>query len=368
MPKRGNPSSYLEDAASLEAKRQRQSSERQERYLRREKQKAIALAREKRRVRLTLEGYVDVFMLLPREDLNTLEISCSTFHSIVTVHLYNLCLVAVDFARVEHCDGYIVLDGEVKFRAVDESYTDAVPDGRKHFRENVYVLLHRVASKCLIKRMLVNYPESLDDVACKALIAIQPNVGIATFDSNSCNRTSTSTDVTLDLARSALFGFQSVIFPSFRASYDVFTGRAIQRAKDFELGKIWLDAPKDQACYHDDELISLLSIKSGNRHEPAFYLKGLRLSSQFFLKVLEAHLSNALSENFSCSISGSEVAAQNRGTHIFVETAHQFCHIAKLQLTVANLPRLGFAINLANDIKLPWYHFSTQITVYRISN
>lgn len=103
-------------------------------------------------------------------------------------------------------------------------------------------------------------------------------------------------DVTLELARSALFGFEAVIFPSFRPGFDVFTGQGIQRAKNLELGKIWVDAPKNQDRYHDDDLISLLSVNAGNVYsrEPLYNLKGLRLSSQFFLKVIEVCTSACL--------------------------------------------------------------------------
>ncbi|KAH7715111.1 hypothetical protein AAVH_17486 [Aphelenchoides avenae] len=139
-----------------------------------------------RRVRLALEGYVDVFKLLPRNDLNALEISCRTFQSVVSNHLDSVCLIAMKAVRMEGDAGRIFMKSAVKFTAVDKSRSDPAPDKQKRFRENVYVMLQRIACKCLVKKLIINYPK-LDDIACKALIAIQPNVGLVTFGGKSAS-------------------------------------------------------------------------------------------------------------------------------------------------------------------------------------
>lgn len=133
-------------------------------------------------MRLALEGFVDVFKVLPRSDLNTLEFSCSTFHSIVSTHMNGVCLVAIGDVRVDHRLGYIVTNCVAKFRAIDEGHADAAPAGQKHFRENVYVLLQRVVSKCFVEMLVVTFPADLDDVAFKALTAIQSNVSCVIVD------------------------------------------------------------------------------------------------------------------------------------------------------------------------------------------
>lgn len=56
-----------------------------------------------------------------------------------------------------------------------------MPVGQKLFGENVYVLMQRVVSKCFVKTMRIDDLADLDDVAFKALIAIQPNVGSVVF-------------------------------------------------------------------------------------------------------------------------------------------------------------------------------------------
>ncbi|KAH7691367.1 hypothetical protein AAVH_40119 [Aphelenchoides avenae] len=211
-----------------------------------------------RRVRLALEGYIDVFKLLSRDNLSTLEISHRKFRSIVAKHMSSVCLIAVDIARVEQLGGYIALDGKWIFRAVDESHTEPAP---------------RVASKCLIKRMLINYLANIDDVACKALIDIQPNVQVVTFDS------------------------------------------------------------RGKGAIVEDQ------------RESVFSLQGVRLSSEFFLKVLKAHTSNVLSENFSCSIYDSEADEQNRGPHHFVETEDSTAFVLEQQ----NLSRLHFSMDMWAD-------------------
>lgn len=132
-------------------------------------------------MRLALQGFVDVFNVLPRSDLNSLEISCSTFHSIVSIHMNDVCLISVGFVRAEQQLGHIFIDGEAKFRAIDEGHTDAAPVGQKQFRANVYVLLQWIVSKCFVKKLWINDLAHLDDVAFKALIAIQPNVGNVTL-------------------------------------------------------------------------------------------------------------------------------------------------------------------------------------------
>lgn len=103
-----------------------------------------------------------------------------------------------------------------------------------------------------------------------------------------------ATDVTLALANSAFFGFESAIFASFRPSFELFAGRGIQRAKKLELRKIYLDAPKDQVRYHDDDLIPLLSVKSDIHRVPLFKLEVLHLSSQFVLKLVEVRTTACL--------------------------------------------------------------------------
>ncbi|KAH7704669.1 hypothetical protein AAVH_28139 [Aphelenchoides avenae] len=353
MKKREVSCSYFEDAATLEAKRQRQSAERQKRYLVREKQKAIALMRQRRRVRLALEGFVDVFKVLPRSDLNTLEISCSTFHSVVSIHVNGVCLVAVDFIRVEHQSGHIVIDQEAKFRAIDEGHTDAAPMAlalgfwQKRFRENVYVLLQRVVSKCFVEQLLINDLRHLDDVAFKALIAIQPNVDRVMF-SGTCGYNSIADNATTDVVCSALFRFPSVTFTTFRAPYEVFTGHAIKRPKDCMMRKLKLDAPIDQDRYHDEDLNSLFSIEP--RNTPiSIHLQGLRLSSEFILRIIEAHTSNVLSTNLDVYIHDSKVDEQKRGTHSFVVFECAFGRTSELVLELQNLPRLNVRVNLDTD-------------------
>lgn len=91
---------------------------------------------------------------------------------------------------------------------------------------------------------------------------------------------------TLDVACSALFGFPLVIFRTFRAPYEVFTGHAVKRAKHWEAYNLLLDAPMDQDRYHDKDLIALFSVDSGNRGT-VINLQGLRLSSEFVLRIIE---------------------------------------------------------------------------------
>ncbi|KAH7724142.1 hypothetical protein AAVH_08402 [Aphelenchoides avenae] len=376
MKKREIPCSYFEDPATLEAKRQRESKAREKRYLSREKQKAIAVMRKRRRVRLALEGFVDVFKFLPQSDLNTLEISCSTFHSIVSTHMDGVCLLAVDFARVGHRSVSIFIDGkamfrsvaealggapapvgqkhfrcididgddDAKFRAVDEGHTDAVPVGQKLFGENVYVLMQRVVSKCFVKTMRIDDLADLDDVAFKALIAIQPNVGSVVF-SGTYGVSSTADNVPLDVVYSALFGFPSMIFQSFRAPYEVFTGHAIKRLKDCVTQKLLLDAPMDQDRYHDEDLISLFSIEPVRR-EMNITFRGLRLSSEFLLKIIEAHTTNVSTSNLRFFIRDSKVDEQNRGTHSFAEIECVFGRTAELVLKLQNLPCFNLRVNL----------------------
>lgn len=96
-------------------------------------------------------------------------------------------------------------------------------------------------------------------------------------------------NVALDLVCSALFGFASVTFIEFRAPYEVFIGHAVKRTKSCVPRNLVLGAPVDQDRYHDEDLISLLSTKSGNTYN-SIRFQGLRLSSEFFLRIIEVRL------------------------------------------------------------------------------
>lgn len=110
--------------------------------------------------------------------------------------------------------------------------------------------------------MLINYLANIDDVACKALIDIQPNVQVVTFDSRG----------------KGAIGEKSIINRSIALKIVEFCTKCHL-----------LHAPIDQSRYHDDDLISLLSVE--DQRESVFSLQGVRLSSEFFLKVLKVRRS-----------------------------------------------------------------------------
>lgn len=101
-------------------------------------------------------------------------------------------------------------------------------------------------------------------------------------------------NVSPDVIRSALFGFQSAGVTSFRAPYEVFTRHAVKQTKEDGAFKLMLDAPVDQDRYHDEDLISLFSIESRYTHI-SIHFQGLRLSSAFVLSIIEVRSWSVLS-------------------------------------------------------------------------
>ncbi|KAH7729797.1 hypothetical protein AAVH_02271 [Aphelenchoides avenae] len=251
-----------------------------------------ALNAAKRRVRLATENCVDVFKCLPREDLSTLEITSAAFRETVSTQLGGVCLMALHTVRVNPEAGAIAVNGQVRFicrkRRLPQHWSWA-----RRFDDNVYVVLERVARRSNTKSLELD-GVVLDTVASEALVALQRHL----IGTTSLNVTAINTDFAL--AQSAIFGFTNLKL-SLRVhdspiDHRLLSGDIVRNVR-LSSSKFFIHATlTPRSDYSDEDILGLLSLRHHSAASIIASLDGLRLSSNFARRVIEAYLRGELAD------------------------------------------------------------------------
>ncbi|KAH7699333.1 hypothetical protein AAVH_33559, partial [Aphelenchoides avenae] len=259
------------------------------------------------RVRLATENCVDVFKCLPREDLSTLEVTSASFHETVSTQLGGVCLTALNTVRLNPEAGAIAVNGQVRFicrkRRLPQHWSWA-----RRFDDNVYVVLERVA-----RRSNINYLELngviLDTVASEALVALQRH----SIETTSLNVTAINTHFAL--AQSAIFGFSklklSLLLRDGPVDHRLLSGDIVRDVR-LSSSKFFVYATlTPRADYSDDDILGLLSLRHSSEAWITVRLSGLRLSSNFTRRVIEAYLRGELADMADFQLRAAAIEPQD---------------------------------------------------------